>query len=160
MKFTLPGGWWQLQSDSAGDLTFLQFISLQTDNSEVVFQGLLFMNKACLELLPMMRWNISKVNNGKNPGSFPYCVIRITLLQNDSKQDVSVLTGEVSCSQDLMGKLAFSVEEECLFSAEPTDVGGCAFFTKWDAPLARQITQITPVTSGWQIVLTSINRYE
>ena len=99
--------------ESAGDLIFSWFISLQTDQSEVVLWSVLSVNKACLELLLMMRWNISKANNGKNPGSFPCCVICITLLQNDRKREGWVLTGEDIESQNLTGKLAFSLEEEC-----------------------------------------------
>lgn len=56
-------GWWQLQLEIAGDMIFPQFLSLQTDNWEVVLQGLVSMNKACLELLLMMTWNTSKVNS-------------------------------------------------------------------------------------------------
>ena len=99
--------------ESAGDVIFPWFISLQTDQSEVVLRSLLPVNKACLELLLMMRWNISKANDGKSPGSFPSCVICITLLQSDRKQAEWVLTGECLESQNLTGKLAFSVEEEC-----------------------------------------------
>lgn len=99
--------------ESAGDLIFPWFTSLQTDQSEVVLRSLLPVNKACLELLLMMRWNISKANNRKNPGSFPCCVICITLPQNDRKQAGWVLTGECMGSQNLTGKLAFSLEEEC-----------------------------------------------